>query len=213
MSLLILSNVVSPSRPLPAGEVSIPGDAIPMPLPIAVGEPHPGGRIRVVAGTEGDDTLVLEGGATGLGGGGDDAFVLVSSGDTEGSERLGAILDFDAGDTLDLSRLGANARILGREDADGGGTRVSIDYDGDGKEDGFVLTFENGQIVPSPDDGEFHILPFPMPGDGEVIILPVEPDGGIGDGAVISLPVDFDGGIGDGAVHILPFPMPGDGWI
>lgn len=196
MSLLILSNAVA-SRPLPGGDVVIPGDAIPMPLPIAVGEPSPGGRIRVVAGTEGDDTLVLEGGATGLGGGGDDTFVLVSSGDAEGSERLGAILDFDAGDTLDLSRLGANARILGREDADGGGTRVSIDCDGDGKEDGFVLTFEKGQIVPSPNDGEFHILPFPMPGDGEVVILPVEPDGGIG----------------DGAVHILPFPMPGDGWI
>lgn len=211
MSLLILSNAIS-SRPLPGGDVVIPGDAIPMPLPIAVGEPSPGGRVRIVAGTEGDDTLVLEGGGTGVGGGGDDTFVLVSSGDAEGSERLGAILDFDAGDTLDLSRLGANARILGREDAEGG-TRVSLDYDGDGKEDGFVLTFETGQIVPSPDDGEFHILPFPMPGDGEVVILPVEPDGGIGDGGVTILPVDFDGGIGDGTVHILPFPMPGDGWI
>ncbi|TAL36006.1 MAG: hypothetical protein EPN98_05575 [Phenylobacterium sp.] len=196
MSLLVLSNIVSSGRPLPAGDTVIPVDAVPMPLPIAAGEPNPGGRVRAVVGTEGDDTLVLEGGATGIGGGGDDTFVLVSNGDAKGVERLGAILDFNAGDTLDLSRLGANARILGREDDDGG-TRISIDYDGDGKEDGFVLTFETGQIAPSPDDGEFHILPFPMPGDGEVVILPV----------------DFDGGIGDGEFHILPFPMPGDGWI
>lgn len=196
MSLLILSNVVSSSRPLPGGDAVIPGDAIPMPLPIAPGEPNPSGRVRAVVGTDGDDKLVLEGGATGIGGGGNDTFVLVSSGDVDGPERLGSILDFDAGDTLDLSRLGDKAAILSREALDGG-TRVSIDYDGDGKEDGFVLTFEKGQIAPSPDDGEFHILPFPMPGDGEVVILPV----------------DFDGGIGDGAVHILPFPMPGDGWI
>lgn len=198
MSLLLLSSVIS-SRPLPDGATppTIPGDAIPMPLPIAPGEPNPNGaagRIRAIVGTDGDDKLVLEGGATGIGAGGNDTFVLVSSGDVEGSERLGAILDFDAGDKLDLSRLGANAKILGRTEADGG-VRVSIDYDGDGNEDGFVMTFEKGQIAPSPDDGDFHILPFPMPGDGEVVILPV----------------DLDGGIGDGAVTILPFPMPGDG--
>lgn len=173
MSLLVLSSVIA-SRPTPGDGTAppIPGDAIPMPLPIAPGEPSPGGgRIRVIAGTEADEKLVVEGGATAIGGGGDDTFVLVSSGDADGSERLGGILDFDAGDTLDLSRLGANARILGRETVDGG-TRVSIDYDGDGKEDGFVLTFEKGAIAPEPGDGEFHILPYPMPGDGEVVILP-----------------------------------------
>ena len=192
MSLLLLSSVIS-SRPLPGDGTAppIPGDAIPMPLPIAPGEPAPdGGRIRMVAGTEADETLVIEGGATAFGGGGDDTFVLVSSGDAEGSERLGAILDFDAGDTLDLSRLGANARILGREPLDGG-TRVSIDYDGDGKEDGFVLTFEKGAIAPEPGDGGVTILPFPMP---------VDLGGGIGDG-------------GDGEFHILPYPMPGDGEV
>ena len=134
MSLLVLSNVVS-SRPLPGDGTAppIPGDAIPMPMPIAPGEPAPdGGRIRMVAGTEAGETLVIEGGATAFGGGGDDTFVLVSSGDSEGSERLGAILDFNAGDALDLSRLGANARVLGREALDGG-ERVSIDYDGDGQ--------------------------------------------------------------------------------
>jgi len=201
MSLLLLSDVIS-SRPTPGDGTAppIPGDAIPMPLPIAPGEPSPdGGRIRVIAGTEADEKLVIEGGATAFGGGGDDTFVLVSSGDVDGSERLGAILDFDAGDTLDLSRLGANAKILGREALDGG-ARVSIDYDGDGKEDGFVLTFEKGAIAPEPSDGGVTILPFPMP---------VDFDGGIGDGGAI--PVDFGDGVGDGEFHILPYPMPGDG--
>jgi hypothetical protein len=189
MSLLVLSSVTS-SRPMPGDGTNppIPGDAVPMPLPIAPGEPSPdGGRIRMIAGTEASEKLVIEGGATAFGGGGDDTFVLVSSGDVEGSERLGAILDFDAGDSLDLSRLGANAKILGRETT-GGETRVSIDYDGDGKEDGFVLTFEKGQVAPEPGDGGVTILPFPMP-------------------------VDFDGGIGDGEFHILPYPMPGDGEV
>jgi hypothetical protein len=145
----------------------------------------------MIAGTEADEKLVIEGGATAFGGGGNDTFVLVSSGDSEGSERLGAVLDFNAGDTLDLSRLGANASILGREALDGG-VRVSIDYDGDGKEDGFVLTFEQGSIAPEPGDGGVTILPFPMP---------VDFGGGIGDGA------------GDGEFHILPYPMPGDGEV
>jgi hypothetical protein len=199
MSLLLLSGVVS-SRPLPGDGTAppIPGDAKPMPMPIAPGEPPPdGGRIRMVVGTEADDTLVMEGGASAIGGGGDDTFVLVSGGAVDGSERLGAILDFDAGDKLDLSRLGANARVLGREALDGGGARVSIDYDGDGKEDGFVLTFEKGVIAPAPGDGDFTILPYPMPIDGEPI--PVDLGGGIGDGA------------GEGEVTILPYPLPGAG--
>ncbi len=206
MSLLVLSDAVS-SRPIP-GDGTVPpisGDVAPLPwpMPIAPGEPSPdgGGRIRMVVGTEASETLVIGGGATAIGGGGDDTFTLVSSGDAEGSERLGAILDFDAGDALDLSRLGANATVLGREALDGG-TRISIDYDGDGKEDGFVLTFERGQIAPEPGDGGVTILPFP---------LPVDLGGSIGDGG--ALPVDFDGGIGDGEFHILPFPMPGDGEV
>lgn len=195
MSLFSITSVVA-SRVSP-GTPPIPGDAVPMPLPIAVGEPAPGGRVRVVAGTEADETLVIEGGATAFGGGGDDTFVLVSGGADEGVERLGAILDFDAGDTLDLSRLGETAAILGRE-ATLGGARVSIDYDGDGREDGFVLTFEKGEIAPEPDDGGFTILPFPMP---------VDFDGGIGD---TPIPVDLGGSIGDGEFHILPFPLPGE---
>jgi hypothetical protein len=186
------SDVVS-SRPLPpgAGDTPLPSDAVPMPMPmplpepIAPGEPPPdgSGRVRIVAGTEADDTLTLEGGATAIGGGGDDTFVLVSSG-AEGLERLGAILDFNAGDKLDLSRLGSKAAVLGREVIEGG-ERVSIDYDGDGDADGVLVTYTGkgpATIEPAPGDGEVRILPFPMPaGEGE--------------------------GEGDGEFHILPFPM------
>lgn len=231
------SGVVS-SGPLPRGDGTIPGDAVPMPLPIAVGEPAPGGgRVRFVVGTEGDDTLTIEGGATAVGGGGNDTFVLTTNGANDGLERLGSILDYNEGDKLDLSKLGANAAIVGREAIEGG-ERISIDYNGDGKADGVLDTYTGkgpATVEPSPDDGEFHILPYPMPVDdgefhilpypmpgddgvvtilpyplpGEAVILPVDFGGGIGDGA--GIPVDFDGGIGDGEVHILPYPMPGDG--
>lgn len=200
---LLLASVIS-SRPLPGEGTAppVPGEILPlpMPMPIAPGEPAPNGRLRMVVGTAADEKLVIEGGATAIGGGGDDTFVLVSSGDSEDPERLGAVLDFSAGDTLDLSRLGANASILGREALDGG-VRVSIDYDGDGQEDGFVLTFEKGVVSPEPDDGGVTILPFP---------LPVDFGGGIGDGEVHILPYPLPGE-GDGEFHILPFPMPGDG--
>ena len=200
---LFLSALVS-SRPLAGDgtEPPVPGEILPLPIPmpIAPGEPAPNGRLRMVVGTEADETLVIEGGATAIGGGGGDAFVLVSSGVGEGAERLGAVLDFTAGDTLDLSRLGANARVLGREALDGG-ARVSIDYDGDGQEDGFVLTFEKAVVSPEPDDGSVTILPFP---------LPVDVGGGIGDGEFHILPYPLPG---DGEFHILPYPMPGDGEV
>lgn len=171
--------------------VTLPADAVPMPMPIAVGEPNPAGgaRLRIVSGTDGDDRLDVGGGAA-FGGEGNDTFVLTSThGEVEGPEHLGIILDFHAGDSLDLSALGDQAAILGQE-ADGkGGQRVSIDCDGDGKEDGYVIVHENGQPAPddsgviSPgDEGEFHILPYPMPGD-------------------------------DGVFTILPYPMPGDGEV
>src|SRR4051812_11660161 len=93
-----------------------PTDAVPM--PIAVGELHPAagdGRLRITAGTDGDDRLVLDGGFA-VGGAGNDTFVLTSThSDVEGSEHLGTILDFQAGDKLDLSQLGAQAVELGRE--------------------------------------------------------------------------------------------------
>lgn len=196
-----LSGVVS-SGPLPSGDGTIPSDAIPMPMPIAVGEPVPGGRIRFLVGTEGDDTLTIEGGATALGGGGDDTFVLTSDGLDDGIERLGAILDYSAGDKLDLSKLGDKAAIVGREAFEGGET-LSIDYDGDGVADGVLETYTGkgaATVEPSPGDGEFHILPYPMPGDdGVVTILPYPLPG-----EAVILPVDFDGGIGDGEFHILP---------
>jgi hypothetical protein len=204
-----LSNAIS-SGPLPPGARPLPGDILPMPLPIAVGEPAPG-RIRFVVGTEGDDTLTIEGGATAVGAGGNDTFVLVSSGEAEGLERLGSILDFSEGDKLDLSKLGEKAAIVGRE-AFQGGESLSIDYDGDGKADGVLDTYTGkgpATVEPAPGDGEFHILPFPMPGDdGVVTILPYPLPG-----EAVILPVDFDGGIGDGEFHILPYPMPGDGEV
>jgi hypothetical protein len=175
------------------GVTPLPVDALPMPWPIAPGEPNPGGdggRLRILSGTEGDDRLVLDGGFA-VGGAGDDTFVLTSThGDVDGPEHLGTILDFQAGDKLDLRQLGAGATELGRTDDAKGGERVSIDFDGDGKEDGYLIVHERGEIAPddtgvitpAPTDGEVHILPYPMPGD-------------------------------DGVFTILPFPMPGDGEV
>jgi hypothetical protein len=169
-----------------------PTDAVPLPMPIAPGEPNPagdGGRLRIVAGTDADDRLVLDG-RVAFGGAGNDTFVLTSThGDVDGPEHLGTIMDFQAGDKLDLSQLGEKAAELGRTADAKGGERVSIDFDGDGKEDGFVIVHQRGEIAPDdtgvispPSDGEFHILPYPMPGD-------------------------------DGVVTILPYPMPTDGEV
>jgi hypothetical protein len=192
MPILDPGNAIS-SGPAVSGPTLLPPtDAVPMPMPIAPGELHPGagdGRLRIVAGTEGDDHLVLEGGFA-VGGGGNDTFVLTSThGDADGPENLGTILDFQAGDKLDLSQLGDKAAELGRTADPKGGERVSIDFDGDGKEDGYLIVHERGEIAPDdtgvitpPSDGEFHILPYPMPGD-------------------------------DGVVTILPYPMPGDGEV
>lgn|GEM_PF-2685672 len=196
---------VSSGPTLISGAVTLPTDAVPMPMPIAVGEPNPAGgsRLRIVSGTDGDDRLEVGGGAA-FGGEGNDTFVLTSThGDVDGPEHLGIILDFKAGDQLDLSQLGDKAAVLGQA-ADGkGGQRVSIDFDGDGKEDGYVIVHENGQpaaddsgVVSPADEGEFHILPFPMPGD---------------DGVFTILPYPMPGD--DGVVSILPYPMPGDGEV
>ncbi|TAJ69917.1 MAG: hypothetical protein EPO51_20560 [Phenylobacterium sp.] len=185
------SSGVTSSGPLPIpGVTPLPGDAIPIPMPIAPGEPSPdGGRLRIIAGTDGDDRLVLEG-RVAFGGDGNDTFVVTSTqADLEGPENLGTIMDFQAGDSLDLSQLGDKAAELGRTADAKGGQRVSIDYDGDGTEDGYLIVHERGEIAPDdtgvvspPSDGEFHILPYPMPGD-------------------------------DGVVTILPYPMPGDGEV
>ena len=192
---------VSSGPTLINGVITLPTDAIPYPIEIT--DPSAGSRLRIVSGTNGDDRLELSGGAA-YGGEGNDTFVLTSTHtDLDEPEHLGIILDFHAGDSLDLSLLGANASILG-QDADGkGGQRVSIDYDGDGKEDGFVILHENGQPAPddtgvvSPgDEGEFHILPFPMPGD---------------DGVMTIQPYPMSGD--DGVFTILPYPLPGDGEV
>lgn len=155
-------------------------------LPIAVGEPHPGGRpappangerpvpdgatapgstprIEIVTGTEGDDRLVLSAGGVARGAGGNDTFVLTSGGATGDRfpERLGYITDFNDGDTLDLSQLGANAKVLNREQArlSFGPDRISIDYDGDGDADG-VLLVSSGR---TPDLSDYRPMPMPQP--------------------------------------------------
>lgn len=179
------------------------GAASGAPPSIAVGEPAPGGRVRAIVGTSGDDTLAVEGGATAIGAGGADVFVLISSGGTgEEPERLGVILDYDfSNDALDLGKLGDDAVIVS-QDAIKGGARIGIDYDGDGKEDGYVLAYTpgpNGEpatILPEDDDGGFTILPFPLPTEDGVVTIQPYP-----------LPTD------DGLFTILPYPMPTDGQI
>lgn len=176
---------VTQDPPVTAGEHVNPG--------IAVGEPHGNGRLFLLSGTEQDETLDVRQGAFISGGGGDDVFVL------NGSEgRLAVVLDLSEGDKFDLSQLGAKAQVLGTVAGGGefGGDRISVDVDGDGKEDGFVLAFAAGKApdlsvfdrssTPAEPDGVFHILPYPMPGDGPI-------------------------NIGEGEYHILPYPMPGDG--
>ena len=131
------------------------------------------GRIRAFVGTAGDDRIVVETGTITVGAGGKDTFVLTSAGLSGQSERLGAITDYVAGDDiLDLTRLGAKAAILGEGRMIDGSTRLSIDYDGDGQEDGYLYVGGAG-FIPADDnfhspmpiiDGEVHILPFPMPG-------------------------------------------------
>lgn len=202
MPTLDSGTAVVSSGPAVSGPTLLPPtDALPAPMPIAVGEPHPdaSGRLRIVTGTEDDDRLEPNGGFA-FGGGGNDTFVLTAQGGAEGPEHLGTILDFQAGDVLDLSQLGDAAVELGREGDASGGQRVSIDFDGDGKADGYVVLHENGAPAPddtgvvSPGDDAFHILPFPMPGD---------------DGVFTILPFPMPGD--DGVFTILPFPMPGDG--
>lgn len=115
-------------------------------------------------GTAGSDRIGLAAGATAVGKGGDDVYVLASSGQPgAGSEFLGLILDFQAGDKLDLSSLGAKATILTQDLQKDGGERIGIDYDGDGREDGFVVTFADytppGGLVTIQDDQPADIAP------------------------------------------------------
>lgn len=153
--------------------------------------------VGFVLGTAGDDRLALDGGSA-MGNGGADVFVLTAKGAVASPEYLGSVQDFQADDALDLSKLGEKAAIVGREAQDGG-ERVAIDFDGDGKADGFVLLF-NGDATVSPptqlptppmDGGGFVVFPVEWDGgNGGVTVLPVEPDGG--NGGVTTFPVDFD---------------------
>lgn len=185
---------------------------------MAISIPGQDARIRSVVGTEGDDRIVVETGTIAVGAGGKDVFVIAAAVAGEESVRLGAITDFGDGDSLDLGLLGPNAAILGEGRMTDGSTRLSIDFDGDGKEDGYLYVGGAG-FIPADDnfnspmpilDGEVHILPFPMPGDGEVIGGPVD------DGEFTILPYPLPGKAGafvetgDGVFTIQPYPMPGD---
>ncbi len=132
------------------------------------GLPFPGLPERV-AGTSGDDRIEVPTGAVAAGLGGDDTFVLTAGDTAEQGQPLAVITDFSDGDTLDLSQLGPDAKILGKEAPDHpwGADRVSIDFDGDGAEDGFVVLAGRG-----PDLGAFQ--PYPMPtirGEGSPAIF------------------------------------------
>lgn len=185
------------TRPLPLDPLPMdPGLAPPAPWPVPI---HPGGDYapsapgwgRFVRGTESDDRLELTPASIAFGGGGDDVFVLTSSGGADGPELLGTITDFGDGDRLDLSALGEQARELAREVLDDGATRVSVDYDGDGGEDGFVIL-----SAPLKVDPDAHPAMPEIP--GEVRILPAFD----GDLAVSSVP----GEAGRAMVAL-------DGWI
>lgn len=207
---------------------------------MAIFTPGQDARIRSVVGTDGDDRIVVETGTLAVGNGGKDVFIITAAVAGEETVRLGAITDFGDGDSLDLSQLGANVAILGEGRMTDGSTRLSIDFDGDGQEDGYLYVGGAGFIpaddnfsspMPIIEDGEMHILPFPMPGDGEVIGGPVN-DGEAtilpwplpakagafvetGDGVftIQPYPMPGDGPVTEGEFHILPFPMPGDGAI
>jgi len=131
---------------------SAPGDPGSSPLAdanVISGPVQAGVAGGLVLGSAGDDRLVLKPGDAALGNGGDDVFVLTTHHPAGGSEYLGSIFDFGPGDRLDLSQLGEKAHILG-EQAGAGGARVSIDYNGDGVEDGYV-TLGSGVNMPTPD--------------------------------------------------------------
>jgi hypothetical protein len=147
--------------PMPLPEPGGVSPALPLPLP------------RLVSGSEGDDRLELPAGGVAFGRGGNDVFVLASAGGSETPERLGFIGDFDEGDQLDLSGLGADAKILGREASASpwGPDRISIDYDADGDEDGYLLV-SDGKL---PDLSNVPPVPMPTPIDA-VRILPYDGD-------------------------------------
>lgn len=131
--LLPLNATVLP--PTPVGVAAGSGATVPS----EAGSIEPVGPF--VTGTPGDDLIPLAGGIA-FGGAGSDSFLLTPlSSRFEVLTDFGVILDFKATDKLDLSALGADAKILGSETILGGGAqRVSIDFDGDGEEDGFVVT-------------------------------------------------------------------------
>lgn len=143
-SLLLPTGVATVLAPLPFGPAEDPGliggDAgfVPTALPF-------------ITGTAGDDLLAIAGGIA-FGGAGADSFLLTPvSSRFEALTDFGVILDFESADKLDLSALGAGATILGSEAILGGGAqRVSIDFDGDGREDGFVVTHAPLSLDGSP---------------------------------------------------------------
>lgn len=175
------------------GEVHIlpfpmPGDGpVVLPAPGTTPGFAPGsiGLPERIAGTEGDDRIEVPTGAVAAGLGGNDVFVLTPADAAKAGQPLAIITDFNEGDSLDLGKLGANARILATDESDRpwGADRVSIDADGDGTEDGFVILAGKG-----PDLGTFQAYPMPIVrGDTPVATLAANPFGGVNVGGPIAI--------------------------
>lgn len=182
---------------------------------------------NTVSGTQQSETIAMGAGMMATGAGGDDTFRLQPGDEKIGTQFLGVVLDFNEGDKLDLSGLGLNAQVLQQTKLANGQTRASIDYDGDGKENGFVILGApphwddqpphwDAQPMPMPDpNAEVRIQPvfdMPVAGSGSVVGAPVEkhpiprPDP---NAEVTILPIFDEDDAGeqslDGEVHILPW--------
>lgn len=122
------------------------------------GGPRKMGDIDLLDGGAGSDQLLLRAGVVALGGGGADSFVVMAPAETEnGAPPLGIILDFRAGegDALRFSPGLAGTIVTTTHKTDilaelrqlpgmeslpiVAGERAGIDFDGDGREDGYVL--------------------------------------------------------------------------
>lgn len=117
-----------------------------------------GGGRDTLDGGAGDDRIVLTSEAVAIGGAGADTFVIVAPVVLDQSDTLlGTIFDFDAGqgDKLEASEGGLVVIGNGGNALIGAGTlsnvqvdqRVQVDFNGDGRSDGYVLLHH---VTPSP---------------------------------------------------------------
>lgn len=152
-------------------------------------------RIGMTVGTSGDDRLAVQAGGMALGGGGNDVFVLSADLPGQAWRPMAFIPDYAQGDSLDLSRLGEQARVLDTLDLDDGRSRIGIDIDSDGYEDGYLIV----GAARLPNAGDYQPMPMPEPRP-----WPVEPPNAFDPGWVVG-PISSP----PGEARILPV----DGWI